>query len=118
MNSKIGVCLMVLLAGVILSTWIQHPTSLDVDLASQTELDEFSGSLNDILGKISERYQVFFAYETKLLANRRADIRFAPTECVERIINLLLTPTNLQYEIIDLRYIVIFPAEKRKNKCS
>lgn len=72
--------------------------------------------LSEILFEMSETYEVFFSYETKLLENIRVDFNFIPGESLELAIGRLLAKTNLRYEAIDSRYVIIYKDDRQGGK--
>ncbi|MCB0689234.1 MAG: carboxypeptidase-like regulatory domain-containing protein, partial [Saprospiraceae bacterium] len=72
--------------------------------------------LSEILLEMSETYQVFFSYETRLLKNVEVEFRFIPGETLDNAIDRLLKKTNLRYEAIDEKYVIIYENDRDGNK--
>ncbi|NND34749.1 MAG: SusC/RagA family TonB-linked outer membrane protein [Saprospiraceae bacterium] len=66
--------------------------------------------------EMSETYEVFFSYETKLLENIKVDFQFRPNETLEVAVNRLLAQTNLRYESLNDKYVIIYEDNKEGNK--
>lgn len=72
--------------------------------------------LSEVLLEMSETYQVFFSYETRLLKDIRVDFHFIAGENLDNAIERLLKKTNLRYEAIDTKYVIIYEDDKEGNK--
>lgn len=77
--------------------------------------------LTDALQAASENYHVFFSYETKLLENVEVEVSlselFSKETEIEVVVNSLLSGTNLKFETIGDKYIVIYKNNRNgKNK--
>lgn len=77
--------------------------------------------LTEALHSLSEQYHVFFSYETKLLEDIEVDVSvkdfFNGQLEVGEAINILLKNTNLKFETIGEKYIVIYKNNRKgKNK--
>ncbi len=72
--------------------------------------------LLDILEEISEEYEVFFSYETKLLRAVQADFHFRKGEGLGEAVDRLLKSVGLQYKAISSKYYVIYQATKKGKK--
>ena len=82
----------------------------DLDLPPQPR------QLVEVLDEMSERYQVVFSYETKLLNDRKVDFHFRPDENLESALSRLLKITNLQHKTIGEKYFVIYANDKKGSK--
>ncbi len=89
-------------------------------------VDESSGSIvestpiAEILQSFSEKHQVFFSYDATLLEEVTVDFDFRTEEKLDHAIDRLMVATNLQYDVFDNKYFVIYEktkqAEKNANK--
>jgi TonB-linked SusC/RagA family outer membrane protein len=84
---------------------------LSVPLSAAEEQER---PLDSVLNEMEERYQVFFNYEAALVAGQSVRYQFLANEATEEAISRLLTPLELDYELIDGRFVMLNPA-KRKN---
>ncbi len=64
--------------------------------------------LVEALEELSEKYQVFFSYETELLNQIEVDFSFQKEENLEEAINRLLGATDLRYKYLGGKYYVIY----------
>lgn len=62
----------------------------------------------EILGELSEEYEVFFSYETKLLREVHVDFSFKSGESLNVAVGRLLKSVGLQYKAISSKYYVIY----------
>lgn len=88
----------------------------DDDLRGLKNDDSQAKLLSEVLLEMSETYQVFFSYETRLLKDIRVDFQFIPGENLDNAIERLLKKTNLRYEAIDTRYVIIYEDDRQGNK--
>lgn len=72
--------------------------------------------LTEVLEELSERYQVIFSYEISLLRDLKVDFEFRAGEDVNTAVNRLLAQTNLRYQTIGTKYVVIHPDTHHGNK--
>ncbi|WP_411031343.1 SusC/RagA family TonB-linked outer membrane protein [Spongiimicrobium sp. 3-5] len=77
--------------------------------------------LTDALQAISENYHVFFSYETKLLEDIEVEVSlselFSKEKEIGAVVNTVLRDTNLKFETIGEKYIVIYKNNRNgKNK--
>ena len=85
-------------------------------LTSEFETSAEKKPLIKVLGKLSETYEVFFSYETKILKNIKVDFEFADGESLDQAVDRLLGQTNLRYESVHSRYVIIYKDDKQGNK--
>lgn len=71
--------------------------------------------LVEVLGEMSEQYQVFFSYETKFLREIKVDFQLRRGESLDTAINRLLNSVGLEYKTIGSKYYVIY-RDTRKGK--
>ena len=64
--------------------------------------------LVEVLEELSEKYQVFFSYDTELLNEFDVDFEYQQEEALEGAINRLLAETNLRYKYLGDKYYVIY----------
>ncbi len=72
--------------------------------------------LTEVLDKLSETYKVFFSYETKVLADIKVDFKFIKGETLDKAIDRLLDQTNLNYESVNSKYVIIYKEDKAGKK--
>ncbi len=71
--------------------------------------------LTEILDMLSEKYEVIFSYETKLLKYVEVDFEFRE-ESLHRAINRALSTTGLSYEAIGDKYFIIFQKNRKGQR--
>lgn len=64
--------------------------------------------LTQVLELISERYQVIFSYDSKLLSDIEVDFELQREEHLETVVNRVLSDTGLKYKHLSEKYYVIF----------
>jgi len=69
-----------------------------------------------ILEEMSEQYQVFFSYETRILRSIQVDFEFKPNESLDGAMDRLLSSVGLQYRPISGKYYVIYQDTKKGTK--
>src|SRR5690606_17954496 len=64
--------------------------------------------LAEALTKLSQKYEVFFSYDEKMIQD--VEVSYEPEHYrnVEHALSKLLAGTSLQYEIFDNRYIILY----------
>lgn len=72
--------------------------------------------VTEVLEEISEHYQVFFSYETKLLRELKVDFNFKKSESLDENMSRLFQKVNLQFKTIGSKYYVIFKPSKQGKK--
>lgn len=72
--------------------------------------------LSEVLEEFSEVYEVFFSFETRILKDIEVDFKFMPGESLNLAIERLLAQTNLRYESVHSRYVIIFKDDKAGNR--
>ena len=94
-------------------------TSTNKDSSYSTTTNNRKMKLTEALRSLGEQYHVFFSYESKLLEDFEVDVSikdlFNKQLEVGEAINLLLENTNLKFETIGEKYIVIYK-NNRKGK--
>lgn len=111
-----------LLCQLILAVLLASALPMDAAAASEAEHPNHSTErlevvpLAEILNEMSENYEVFFSYETKLLEDIRVDFKFIPGESLDGAINRLLSETNLKYEAVDTKYVIIYEDDREGSK--
>ena len=76
----------------------------------------FQRSLINVLEKLSDKYQIIFSYEIKLLNQIEVDFELKEGENLTRAINRLLIKTNLKYELASEKFVIIYKNDKRGKK--
>lgn len=102
----LGVCLLLSLLGV-------------GPLASADNYPPEMGSsrlLLEVLHEMSEQYEVFISFETKLLREVRVDFEFRKGETFKSAMNRLLKSVGLEYRAISSKYYVIYQDTKKGKK--
>ncbi|MEM6697077.1 MAG: SusC/RagA family TonB-linked outer membrane protein, partial [Bacteroidota bacterium] len=74
--------------------------------------DTAARQMTEILEEMSEHYQVFFSYETKLLREIKVDFKFQKARSLEDNMNQLFKKVNLQYKTIGKKYYIIYKPNK------
>ena len=69
-----------------------------------------------LLDEMSERYDVVFSYETKLLRNVQVEFQFKPGENLDLALNRLLKVTGFEHRAIGEKYFVIYKNDKKGSK--
>ncbi len=91
--------------------WGSQPT---ISWATTTD---FNGQpLPEVLEQISEKYEVFFSYDSKLLSDINVQFEFQSEEALEQAVNRALNGTGLKYKNLDSKYFVVYrdtQAERR-----
>jgi len=72
--------------------------------------------LTEVLKELSEKYEVIFSFETKLLREVNVNFEFRAGENVDIAIKRLLSETGLRYKIIGSKYFIIHQDTKQGNK--
>ncbi len=72
--------------------------------------------MTKVLEEMSETFEVFFSYETKVLNDIEVDFEFVAGESLEMAIDRLLKQTNLRYESIDTKFVIIYKDDKAGNR--
>ncbi len=83
------------------------------DLSEKTQDKQL---LSQVLEKLSETYEVFFSYETKILEDIEVDFNFKVGESLNQAVKRLLSQTNLRYESLHAKYVIIYKDDKAGNK--
>ena len=69
-----------------------------------------------VLERVSDKYQIIFSYEIKLLNHVEVDFELREGENLTRAINRLLTQTNLKYELASEKFVIIYKNDKQGKK--
>ncbi len=69
-----------------------------------------------VLEEMSERYEVVFSYETKLLRDVKVEFQFVKGERLQSALGRLLKLTGFQHKAIGKKYFVIFRNDKKGTK--
>ena len=72
--------------------------------------------LSEVLEEISEKYQVFFAFDAELVGDITVDFAFKAEEELEESINRALATTNLRYKYLGSKYYVIYQSDRKGVK--
>ncbi|MEL6252813.1 MAG: TonB-dependent receptor [Bacteroidota bacterium] len=72
--------------------------------------------LMEVLKEVSEKYQVFFSFDAKLVREITVDYKFNQEEKFEEAINRLLTTTSLNYKFLGSKYYVIYKRDRKGMK--
>ncbi len=81
--------------------------SYDIAPDPPYEVDE-EQRLTEVLHKMSETYQVFFSYETRMLKDIKVDFTFEATEDIDQAIDRLLSATGLKYRALNEKFVIIY----------
>lgn len=91
-------------------------TSVKGNIDSHLDDAKLMQPLTEVLTKLSEKYEVIFSYETKLLQEVEVDFEFIKEENVDSAIERLLSHTGLRYQTIGSKYYVIHKNTKKSKK--
>ena len=72
--------------------------------------------LSEILDEFGEKYQVFFSYDSKALAEVEMEFDFREEENLNKAIDRLLERTNFNYESHGNKYFVIYEKSKTGSR--
>jgi TonB-linked SusC/RagA family outer membrane protein len=95
-----------------------RPMSVVAGNTSYPTSDKQEEMLIDVLKEMSERYHVFFTYETKLLKDVKVNFEFRDNESLEMAIERLLNETGFQYKAYGEKYMVIYADNARGRKAA
>lgn len=73
-------------------------------------------SLQEILEKIGERYQIHVSYETSLVSDISIHFDFLPNESLESVVKRLLEKTNLIIEVLDNQFLLVYQDSKKSMR--
>jgi len=85
-------------------------------LSSQAISSESFRTLSDVLEDISERYQVFFTYDSHRFSEIDVDFQYDEKEELSLVIDRLLSQTNYTYEAFEDKYYVIYEKTRLGKK--
>lgn len=103
----IGFCLLLFLLSVGATRALAANHPLETDHPRQ---------LLTVLEEMSEQYEVFFSYETKLLREIQVDFEFRAGENLTAAMDRLLNSVGLRYKAISSKYYVIYQDTKQGKK--
>lgn len=95
----------------VLFLWGSQPLS---SWANST--NDIEQPLSEVLEQISEKYQVFFSYDSRLLSDITIQFEFQSEEGLENVVNRALKGTGLKYKNLESKYYVVYrdtQAERR-----
>lgn len=98
------------------------PTNISISMANHENIEKKQTiKLTEALRMISEKYHVFFSYETKLLEDIEIDLSskdfLDKKGQIDKVVNTLLKGTYLKFETVGEKYIVIYKNNRNgKNK--
>jgi len=72
--------------------------------------------LTKVLQEISQRFQVFFAFDADMVAEIDVPFSFEAEEALENTINRALSSTDLGYKFLGSKYYVIFKKDQKADK--
>lgn len=78
--------------------------------------DSPSRPLSEILMEFSEKYQIFFSYDSKSVSMEKSDFEFMKEEAVENAMDRLLTPLGYRYESYGEKFFLIIKENKEGEK--
>ncbi len=93
--------------------------SLNLSKAASFEDRDFDKEprhIEEVLKEISEKYQVFFAYNISDVKNSMIDFECYSDETLNEVIERFITVTNLRYEILNDQFCVIFKNDKKGQR--
>jgi len=90
-------------------------------LPSQAETEEVTRSaqedlLTEVLDQLSEKFQVFFAYDADLLRGVKVDADLSKYHSLEEAVAGVLEQSGLKYDMIASKYCVIYKDNRRGNR--
>ncbi len=87
-------------------------------LAANSLYDSFeiSRPLSEILDEISEKFQVFFSYDSESIASINLDFALAADENFDKAIERLLIPIGFRYESYGEKYFIIYQGDKKGQR--
>ncbi len=110
MKSKrlsLGLCLLMFFTGILQSR---------ISAGNPANGEHQRKLLLEVLGEMSEQYEVFFSYETKYLREVWVDFSFKKGESLQEAVDRLLESVNLRYRAISSKYYVIYQDTKEGKK--
>ncbi len=72
--------------------------------------------LPQILDEFSERFQVFFSYDSKTVGSVKPDFKFVEDELLNSAVDRLLTPIGFQYESFSETFFIIYKEGKEGDR--
>src|SRR5690606_2238791 len=93
--------------GLILLIFLISGTATSVDSHDLKIVQEYI-QLSEALTKLSQKYEVFFSYDEKMVED--VEVSYEPEHYrdIEHALNELLAETSLRYKIFDNRYIILY----------
>ncbi len=104
------------------SIWFIYPTiilfiglvqSLNANTSIRSQAER---PLSLILEEFSERYEVFFSYDSKSVASIRSDFKFRQEEALDVAMNRLLNPLGFKYESHGEKFFLIIKNTKKGER--
>lgn len=88
-------------------------TELSLEIVESTLVSaEEEKQLVEVLEEMSETYQVFFSYETRMLKDIKVDFAFKSAENLDQAVDRLLSATGLKYRSLNKKFVIIFRDSK------
>ena len=95
---------------------ISFGTAHDIGMNGMAEPLMEKQLLTEVLEELSETYQVFFSYESKLLKKIEVDFKLIRGESLDQAVARLLVQTNLRYESINAKFVILYKDDKQGKK--
>lgn len=99
--------------------WLLFPATFTPRLYAEIPLDLVlftDRPLSEVLDEMSEKYQVFFAFDAELVEGISVSFAVNTEEKLEVAINRLLVATDLRYKYLGSKYYVIYKNDKTGNR--
>jgi len=93
--------------------------SLPLSAAGTATLQAESMYLTDALSQVSERFEVFFAYDADLIRETRVNNNLSKYESLEEAVSGLLKASGLKFDLVGDKYCVVYrdnPKSRRTKK--
>lgn len=72
--------------------------------------------LSEVLVEIGQKFQVFFNYEAELINYVKVDFELREQEKLKRAVDRLFAQTDLKYELVNTKFILIFKNDRRGKR--
>ncbi len=105
MLENLHYCLKLLLTQIIVFGVVGNMNAYHPEAVSKSNEDQL---ITEILKEISERYQVFFAYQNALVENIRIDFEIRKEEALESVVQRLMQKTNLKFELVGEKFCILY----------
>ncbi|WP_221392453.1 SusC/RagA family TonB-linked outer membrane protein [Dyadobacter sp. NIV53] len=106
------ICLALLFEGIFVSVLGQNLNFVKLESKGNATTGGYSSeivqpkALTDVLRELEKNYDVHFAYQKKLLANKRIPLSLGKCSDIETCLKELLTPLNLSFEKFENTYVI------------